>query len=783
MGQRLLSCCFSLWALCLCGSSLWADPPVASYIFPPGGRRGTTVDFRVGGLFLHKSCSFEMLGPGVTAPNQLQRAHTLWFEGPLLPLPDSQQAEDYPKDMAGRVEIATDAPLGERLWRVWNSQGAAPAMKFIVGDLPEVVEEETAGDPVPVPVTLPVTINGRIFPREDIDVWSFDLHKDQTVCAEVYAARLGSPLDSHLEILDPQGRVIAENDDTFGADSFVRFTAPADGKYAARIHDINARGGQAYVYRLTLSADPRIDRVYPLGGRRGSTVKVELAGHGLPAEPVGIALPADGPRDYAHRLTVGERSTNTFWLDLDDLPEYQETEPNDEPAAVKPLAIPAMVNGRIDRPGDVDYWGLSAHKGEAFELELRAGRLGSPLRGVLAVCDSTGKELARAESTAPALDPLLRFTAPADGSYFVRVADQFHSRGGPEYAYRLRMAHPPTPVFRLQLAADGVTIPRGGQAKLKVQAERVGGSAEPIALTVEGLPAGVSVQPATIAPNQNAVEITFKADNAAAVQVARATVKGSAKAGDQVVTHTATLPTVRGGIELDRVLLAVALPTPFKVVGDYDMRWAARGTVHHRHYRIERGGFDGPIEVSLADRQARHLQGVTGPTITVPPGVSEFDYAVQLPPWMETGRTCRVCVTATGVVKEADGSEHVVSFSSVQQNEQIVAVIEPGRLGVEAERTSVTATAGQTISVPVRIARGKGLAGPVKVELVIPAHMRGITAEPVEVGAEDERATLAIRFAPEGRGPFNMPVVMRATLLDKGEPVVAETSLEILPGP
>src|SRR5262249_50549195 len=285
-------------------------------------------------------------------------------------------------------------------------------------------EEETAGDPVPVPVTLPVTINGRIFPREDIDVWSFDLHKGQTVCAEVYAARLGSPLDSHLEILDPQGRVIAENDDTFGADSFGRFTASADGKYAARVHDINARGGQAYVYRLTLTADPRVDRAYPLGGRRGSTVKVELAGQGIPAEPVDIALPMDGPRNFAHRLKFGDRSTNTFLLDLDDLPEYSESEPNDDPAAVKPLELPAMANGGIERPGDVDYWGVSAHKGEAFEFELRAARLGSPLRGLLAVCDGTGKEFARAEASGPALDPLLRFTAPADGNYLVRVTDQ-----------------------------------------------------------------------------------------------------------------------------------------------------------------------------------------------------------------------------------------------------------------------------------------------------------------------------------------------------------------------
>ena len=41
--------------------------------------------------------------------------------------------------------------------------------KFIVGDLPEVVEDEVDGDQIPQQVTLPVTVNGRIFPRADVD--------------------------------------------------------------------------------------------------------------------------------------------------------------------------------------------------------------------------------------------------------------------------------------------------------------------------------------------------------------------------------------------------------------------------------------------------------------------------------------------------------------------------------------------------------------------------------------------------------------------------------------
>ena len=39
-----------------------AEPPVASYIFPAGGQRGTTVAIRVGGLYLNDACDFDLLG-------------------------------------------------------------------------------------------------------------------------------------------------------------------------------------------------------------------------------------------------------------------------------------------------------------------------------------------------------------------------------------------------------------------------------------------------------------------------------------------------------------------------------------------------------------------------------------------------------------------------------------------------------------------------------------------------------------------------------------------------
>jgi hypothetical protein len=748
-----------------------AEPPVASYIFPAGGQRGQTVKVRVGGLFLPKGTGWEILGPGVEVGKDLAPMERLWFEGPLVPMPESQQAEDYPRDLAGSVRINGDAPLGPRPWRLWTAQGATPSLKFMVGNLPEIVESETEA-PGPVQVRLPVTINGRIFPRENVDVWAFDAKRGQPITCEVWAARLGSPLDSRIEIRGPKGDRIAENDDTFGADSFVRFTPREDGRYEVRICDTQFRGGPAYVYRLTITDGPYVEHVYPLGGRRGTSVAFSLAGQAVPVKPVTIALPADAPRDFAHQLTIDGRPTNTFMIDVDDFPEFtRET-------VKEPTAAPAVFNGRIDKPSG-DSWAIVCKKDTPLEIELRAQRLGSPLCGVLAIKNADGKELARADAGDG--DPFIRFDPPANGTYTVEITERFRARGGHDFAYRLRVVPAPAD-FRLLLPTDGFSLPRGNVAKFRIQAERRGGFKDAISLEFESLPVGVTAT-GTIPANQTTAEIVFKADAMAAIGPARVTIRGTGKIDGAMVSHTASLAVGNGMSPVETVLIGVALPTPFKVVGKYEMRWAPRGTVQVRHYTIERNDFNGPLEVSIADRQARHLQGATGPTITVPADAKEFDYPIHLPPWMETGRTCRVCVMAVGMVKDADGHEYPVSYSSVQQNEQFIAVMGPELLGLDLEKNSLSVAPGQSMKVSATVSRGKDLTGPVKLELVVPSHVSGVKAAPVEVAADQDRGLLSVAFAEGARLPAKATVLVRATAMDKdGRPVVAESKLDLVPG-
>jgi hypothetical protein len=93
----------------------------------------------------------------------------------------------------------------------------------------------------------------------------------------------------------------------------------------------------------------------------------------------------------------------------------------------------------------------------------------------------------------------------------------------------------------------------------------------------------------------------------------------------------------------------------------------------------------------------------------------------------------------------------------------------------------LTATRGGSVTLAVKVARGKDLTGAVKVELVLPDHVRGVQVEPVVIAADQARGTLKLKFDRGALGPFNMPLVLRATLTDVSGPVVAETKVEIVP--
>ncbi len=768
------------------GGLAHADEPTASYIFPAGAQRGTEVEVRVGGLYLHEKCPFEMTGPGVTASPEIERIETIWFEGPVIPQPASQRKEDYPKDYRGQIEVAESAPLGNRTWRVRSSQGISNSLRFVIGDLPEIVEQEVDGAPIPTAVALPLTINGRIFPREDVDIWTFNARAGQTITAEVSAARLGSPLDARLEIRDADGRRLAENDDTFANDPRLQFAIPADGEYAVYIFDAEFGGLQDHVYRLTLTTGPYVRAVFPLGGRRGSSLSVELDGVNLPSATHQIPLPDETTTEFTHRPVIaGETTFHAVTLDVDDLPEVLESDSTGNAGNALQVPLPGAANGRIMQPGEEDAWQFQATKGQRIRCEVLAQRLGSPLDARLTLHDSTGRQLAQADDQGTGTtDPVLTASIPVDGQYTLRIAERFSSRGGRGFAYRIKLRaaeESAGPDFGIEFPAEVINLTRGGEFKLRVNIDRSGGYKGPIELALDPMPQGITASGTTVGKNRTNTNLVLTADEAAPLTQQKICIIGRATEEGVTLERSATGPHMPGEAAPTEFPLAVTVGTPFRFYGIFESKFAPRGSVYVRHYHIERNGFDGPLEISLADAQARHLQGVTGPKIIVPPGQDEFDYPISMPPWMQIGRTSRTCLMAVGVVEEPDGSRHKVSYSSQEQADQIITLVDPGRLSVRLEQSSLALAPGTAQKVAVQIGRANELAGPVSVEVVIPRHIRGIESSTVEVPADADSALIPLRFAAEDCGPLNQPLVIRATMADNdGNPVTANASLTLV---
>ena len=777
---------------------LLAEPPGVAYIFPAGGQRGSTIDFRVGGYYLFAEADFEMLGVGVKGPAQITPLQTTyWFEGPVIPMPASQAKEDYPKDTGGTLSVAPDAPLGFHYWRVSTSQGITPAMKFIVGDLPEIIEHEIDGDPIPVDVQVPLTINGRIFPREDVDVWQFQAVAGQSYTCEVMSARLGLPLDSRLEIRDPDGQQHAENIDFYGNDSRLRFVANQSGVYQVRIHDIKFGGLQNYVYRLTITDQTLIDHAFPLGGQAGTTIKPELQGQDVPSDTISIKLPqhmsGDGSPNttigsYRHPFVFQDYQAGSLIFEISHLREFIES----TETANDVVATPAVFNGRILRPDEIDKWWFSASKGDNLLFDLRAARLGSRLDSIIAIYDKDGNLLKQHDDiTNGNTDSSLLMSFKDDGDYYVTVADTVGGRSGQNYAYRLVVDVPVkhAPSFTLSMPANSLTIMREQTVKLKIQADRRGEFKGAIDLTVEGLPKGITATGLKIAKDKSEVELTLNCDDQAIIQRVELQVIGSAvvdgEPNSQVTTTEAPVvatwePAGDNETVFDTLKLAVGLPTPFKVWGIYNSEYVNRGSSYTRKFFIDRGEFDGPIKIMLADTQARHLQGVTGHLLVVPPEDTEFVFQIQLPPWMQVGRTCRSCVMGVAEVTDHDGSRHTVSYSSQEQADQIVCLVAPRLMFVDAEIQTASVQENGSLHVPVRLNRGT-LSGKAVIELVLPNHLRGIIAESITLPSTETKGVLELKFKNASDIDWNMPITVRATLRDGKAIHIAEDHIEIVP--
>ena len=506
---------------------LEAPLPLLTSVFPAGGRRGATLPVTVTGTDLGgdvAATSVWISGKGIT--------------GRVLAFKD-------PTHATVELTLAPDAEPTERELRLITAGGVSSRARFFVGDIPEINEVEPNSDksqPQQLPA-LPVLVNGQIT-DSDRDYFRFHARAGQKLVLSILARAIEPFIanavpgwfDACLTLYDAKGEQVAYADDfRTRPDPVMLFSVPQDGDYTVEVRDIIYRGRPDFVYRLSIGELPYVTDIFPLGGQAGTTAHLQLHGYNLARNSVTVDLPKD-----AQKMTL---EGLPFLVDSKcDEPEH---EPNDTPATAQKITSPAVINGRVDNPGDVDYYQFTVQKGERMVMDVMARRLGSPLDSILTLFDAKENQLAENDdwtdlTESPAThhaDSHLLYTFAAAGTYTLRLRD-IQGNGGEEYAYRLSVG-PPQPDFVLRIVPDNPRLGQGDTAAITVTAIRKDGFDGEIHLGVEGLPAGFSASEAIIQTGQDEGRLTITAPPDAPLGTVEPAVSGWAAAGKDTIRHRA----------------------------------------------------------------------------------------------------------------------------------------------------------------------------------------------------------------------------------------------------
>jgi mono/diheme cytochrome c family protein/sugar lactone lactonase YvrE len=305
-----------------------------------------------------------------------------------------------PAGTMAEVDIIADkeTPRSQVNLSLVTPSGESAPMKLLVDYLPQIIIAKSA-EPTLLQ-QLPVNVWGTLAEIGQVDSVRFAAKKGQTVVLDMAARRVDSKATSpRVEILSAEGRLLAANNGLdSGSDPFIAFTAPNDGAYTVHVRQVTLDGSADHFYRLSIGELPYVTGWWPLSVPAGTTAKVHLVGHNLPAD---ATVEVDTAKAETDTITLpldsdGYRSRVSMMVTVSKVPEQLEAEPND--ALEKAQALPGniSVNGRLlnsagPDEADVDHYRIDAEKGQEFIIETRAAMLGSPADTKVEVLNAKGE--------------------------------------------------------------------------------------------------------------------------------------------------------------------------------------------------------------------------------------------------------------------------------------------------------------------------------------------------------------------------------------------------------
>lgn len=494
----------------LVSGEVLSAPPTLSHLFPAGGQRGSKVVVTCTGAFTWPA---KVWSPGVEAVAAAE---------------------------SGKLEISIPADLAaDRVWiRLHSAEGASDVIPFLIGQLKEIDEKEPNNSPRNAqPLATPdVTINGVLL-NGDVDSFAVSLAAGQTLVAAVDAnARLGSPMDAILQVVSPDGIVLAENHDDVKLDPRLAFTVTRAGSYIIRLFAFPAapdttvayHGGDNYIYRLTLTTGPFITHAVPLSVARANPGEVAVSGWNIPAGTKLAVVPFGGARlaDYQEYEVLDELrkspdarlgfvfspgfagSARVRLSPHPVVPTLAQADPKN-PMALSPST---SVTGWLKTPRQTDAYRIPLKKGQQVIVAVESRNLDLPLDPVVQLADPTGAVVADVDDTGASRDAAIAHTAAHDGDYRLTVSDRYR-QGGERCLYLLTVRLEESD-FELAAGADAFIVAPDKPAELTVKVQRrtaSSGPVGPITIQALGLPPGVTAPPVVSEPTgPTAAEVKLK---------------------------------------------------------------------------------------------------------------------------------------------------------------------------------------------------------------------------------------------------------------------------------
>jgi len=590
-------------ALLAIGSAAFAQKANSlhiGYVYPAGGQQGATFDVTIGGQFMVGATNVYVSGGGVQAtvlehykPLTMQQANGLRKQAEELMKKKGKTADDYKKltEMRKRllsfnrnanptiaetvtlqVTVAPNAEVGDRELRIGSANALSNPRAFSIGQLPEASKkvakftndttnfkksqrrgEQEAAPPSPeTTVTIPAIINGQIMPG-NVDHYRFQAKRGQHLVITASARELVPYIpdavpgwfQAVLTLYDAHGKELAYDDDfRFHPDPVLYYEITEDGQYVLEIKDSIYRGREDFVYRVTIAEMPFVTSIYPLGGKAGSETTIEVKGWNLPVNSVTQDKNRQ-PGVFPVYVAKDGWISNRLPFVVDPMPQCTEQEPNNDISHAQAVALPIIINGRIDKPGDWDVFRIKGYAGAEIVAEVQARRLDSPVDSVLKITDAAGKQIAFNDDTedkASGLnthhaDSYIRVKLPANGDYYVHLGDTQH-KGGSEYAYRLRIS-PPQHDFELRVTPSSINVRGGSSTAITVYALRKDGYDGDINLALKGTPEGFKLNGACIPAGQDHVPITLSVPPTSTKEPISIAIEGRANIGGRSVAHEA----------------------------------------------------------------------------------------------------------------------------------------------------------------------------------------------------------------------------------------------------